>query len=151
MNAATLLARPRPDGNTARILDWVEVDLHRIDHDTERIDLTELAIGGCTPCCACTDSAEAPGCVVADDAQAVFRKLIAADGIVHATPLYMWGVGAQLKALLDRSLCLVRDYGSPDHRSFVEGRRTALVLTSADPKRRTPRRSRRCSRGSPSS
>jgi multimeric flavodoxin WrbA len=133
MNIVTLLASPRADGNTARILNWVEVDLHELGHDTERIDLTELTIGGCTSCYACVDSADAPGCAVSDDAQAIFRKLIAADGIIYATPLYMWGVTAQLKALLDRSLCLVRDYGSPDHRSFVEGRRAALVLTCGGP------------------
>ena len=133
MNAITLLGSPRPEGNTARILDWVERDLEEFGHKTERIDLPALSISGCTSCFSCAGSPDEPGCVLSDDAGGVFERMIEADAIVYATPLYMWGVTAQLKALLDRSLCLVRGYGSPEHRSFVEGKPTALVLTCGGP------------------
>ena len=68
-----------------------------------------------------------------DDAQDVFHRMIVADGILFATPLYMWSYASHLKALLDRSLCLSRGYESPEHRSFVEGKRTALLVTCGGP------------------
>jgi len=135
MKAITLLASPRPEGNTARILNWVERDLEEVGHQSERIDLTALNVGGCTACYACAESPDVPGCVINDDALRVFDKMMNADAIVYATPLYMWGVTAQLKALLDRSLCLSRGYLSPEHRSFVERKPTALVLTCGGPEK----------------
>jgi multimeric flavodoxin WrbA len=128
MDVLTLFASPRPDGNTGAILGWVEGALRDAGHAIERVDLTKLRIAGCKSCYTCSESADAPGCVVMDDAQGVFEKMISADAILFATPLYMWSFAGHLKPFLDRTLCLVRDYLSPKHQSFVEGRRTALLV-----------------------
>jgi len=128
MDVLTLLASPRSDGNTDAILGWVESALQSAGHVIERVDLTKLQIAGCKSCYACNESDDAPGCVVMDDAQDVFTKMISADAILFATPLYMWSYAGQLKPLLDRTFCMVRDYLTPTHRSFVEGKRTALLV-----------------------
>ena len=133
MNIVTILGGPRTDGNTDRLLDWTERALKDWRHEITRINLAELTVKGCRSCFACTESADEPGCVVQDDAPGIFAKMIEADAILYATPLYMWGYAAQLKALLDRSICLVRGYGGPDYRSFVEGKPSALLVSCAGP------------------
>jgi multimeric flavodoxin WrbA len=128
MDVLTLLASPRGDGNTQAILSRVESALREEGRKIDRIDLTKLRIGGCRSCVACAESADEPGCVQMDDAQGVFAKMLAADAILFATPLYMWSYAGQLKPLLDRTLCLARKYGTAEHRSFVEGKPTALLV-----------------------
>lgn len=133
MNIVTILGGPRTDGNTDRLLDWTERALKDWRHDVMRINLADLTIHGCKSCFACTESADEPGCVLSDDGPAVFAQMVAADAIVYATPLYMWGYAAQLKALLDRSICLVRGVGTAEYRSFVEGKPAALLVSCAGP------------------
>jgi multimeric flavodoxin WrbA len=133
MNIVTILGGPRTDGNTDRLLDWTERALKDWHHNVTRINLAELTVNGCKSCFACTESLDEPGCVLPDDAAGVFAQMLAAEAILYATPLYMWGYAAQLKALLDRSICLVRGYGEPEYRSFVEGKRTALLVSCAGP------------------
>jgi len=131
MNVMTILASPRPDGNTERILDWTERALRDWKHTVERIHLNPLEVRDCEACLACAESADEPGCILQDDVPGIFRKAIEADAAVFASPLYMWGVTAPLKALYDRTLCLVRGWGTQDHRSFVAGTRIAQLITCA--------------------
>jgi multimeric flavodoxin WrbA len=53
--------------------------------------------------------------------------------VVYASPLYMWSLSAQLKPFLDRTLCLVKDYGGPNYKSFVDGKKATLLMTCAGP------------------
>jgi len=133
MRVVTILGGPRVDGNTDRILDWTERALRDWSHDVERINLGSLRVGGCKSCFACAESADEPGCILSDDGPDIFRKMTASDAVLFATPLYMWGFASQLKALLDRSICLVRGYGAPEYRSFVDGKPTALLVSCAGP------------------
>ncbi len=133
MDILTILGGPRTDGNTDRLLDWTERAFRDGHHTVRRINLAEQSVSGCRSCFACTEVANEPGCVLSDDGPAVFEKMMAADAIVYATPLFMWGFSAQLKALLDRSICLVHGYGSPEHQSLIEGKRTALLVACAGP------------------
>lgn len=133
MNIVTILGGPRTDGNTDRLLDWTERALKDWRHEVTRINLAKLTVNGCKSCFACAESADEPGCVLSDDAPDIYRKMVGADAILFATPLYMWGYAAQLKALLDRSICLVRGHGGPEHRSFVDGKPAALLVSCAGP------------------
>lgn len=133
MNIITILGGPRTDGNTDRLLDWTERALKDWRHDVVRLNLAELTIHGCKSCFACTESEDEPGCVLSDDAPGVFAKMMEADAILFATPLYMWSYAAQLKALLDRSICLVKGYGDVDYRSFVQGKPAALLVSCGGP------------------
>ncbi len=134
MHIVTLLGGPRTDGNTDRLLDWTERALKDWRHEVTRVNLAELSIHGCKSCFACTESPDEPGCVLSDDALAVFSRMIQADAILFATPLYMWGYAAQLKALLDRSICLVSGFGGPEHQSLIAGKPSALLVSCAGPR-----------------
>jgi len=133
MNVVTILGGPRTNGNTERLLDWTERALKDWRHDFIRVNVGELTVNGCRSCFACAESIDEPGCVVLDDGPGIFEKMMQADAVLFATPLYMWGYASQLKALMDRSICLVRGHGGPEHRSFVQGKPAALLVACAGP------------------
>ena len=68
-----------------------------------------------------------------DDAWTIFDKMIRADAIVYATPLYCWSFTSQMKPLIDRHFCLVSDDGTPDHNSLISGKSAALLVSCAGP------------------
>ena len=131
MNVLTVFASPREDGNTDRVLGWVEADLREEGHTVERVRLTTLDVRDCAACLGCAESDDDPGCVLQDGVSGILSRIRAADAVVFASPLYMWGVTGTLKRLYDRTLCLVRGWGTPQHRSFVEGKRMAQLITCA--------------------
>jgi len=133
MNIVTIFGGPRTQGNTATILGWVEDALREGGHSVERFDLNDLDIKGCQACFTCMESADEPGCVVQDDAGKILASMVDAKAVVYASPLYMWGVSGQMKPFLDRTLCLARDYGAPDHKSFVDGTKAMLLMTCGGP------------------
>jgi NAD(P)H-dependent FMN reductase len=133
MNIVTVFGGPRLQGNTATVLGWVEDALREEGHSVERFNTSELEIKGCQGCNACAESMDAPGCVLQDDAGRIFEAMIRADAIVHASPLYMWSLSGQLKPFLDRTFCLVKDYGGPKYTSLVDGKRTTLLMTCMGP------------------
>ncbi len=130
MRIMTIMGSPRPSGNTAKVLGMCEELLAR-EHEVDRIDLADFEVKGCRGCDACKKVFDEPGCVQKDDAVALFERMIQADGIIYASPLYCWSFPGPLKAFLDRHYCLVTGYGTPDYRSLIEEKRTALLVTCA--------------------
>jgi multimeric flavodoxin WrbA len=133
MNIVTVFGGPRLNGNTATVLGWVEDALREEGHSVKRFNTAELEIKGCLGCYACAESMDEPGCVVQDDAQRIFEAMLRADAVVHASPLYMWSLSGQLKPFLDRTLCLVKDYGGPKYTSLVDGKKATLLMTCMGP------------------
>jgi multimeric flavodoxin WrbA len=72
-------------------------------HETELIILSELKISPCTSCGSCQKTGK---CIMIDDMQPMHKKLLEADCIVFASPIYFGGVSAQLKAFIDRCQAL---------------------------------------------
>ena len=54
------------------------------------------------PCKACLYCAENPDCVRADDGNKIINDLVAADGVIFATPIYYGQMTAQAKTIIDR-------------------------------------------------
>ena len=50
-------------------------------------------------------STTAKGCVDKDDTNPTIDKIAAADMILFATPVYWWGMSAQLKLIIDKCYC----------------------------------------------
>jgi len=132
MDILTFLGSARKKGNTATVLGWVEEELRSLGHSVERINLASKKISGCLGCAKCRRFPDRLGCVQEDDAPAILERQLSADAVIYASPLYFWGFSAQMKALIDRGYCLVREYGLPGHASLVEGQRQALLVTAAD-------------------
>ena len=87
---------------------------------TESVDLCQLQVGFCRACEICHQK---PDCVLNDDGNRVMAKLLDADGIVLASPVYLNQVTAQMKTLLDRTSHFI-------HCLRLQGKYMAAVTTS---------------------
>jgi multimeric flavodoxin WrbA len=128
----TLQGSPKKNGNTAAALALFEKNVGG-EHEVEHVDVADLTLVGCQACYSCMKNPNEPACVTRDDAIGVLDKILDADAVVYATPLYMWGVAARLRALMERHFCLVSGYGGQDWKSLVEGKKVALLVTCGGP------------------
>jgi multimeric flavodoxin WrbA len=133
VNICTILGSPRKEGNTAGVLALVEQELGDRRHTVDRLHITSVKVNACLGCGACQKAPDCGGCVQKDDADAVFKRMLAADAVIYSSPLYCWGFPAQMKALIDRHYCLVKGFGTADHRSLLADKPVALLVTCAGP------------------
>ena len=133
MKIIALQGSPRKKGNTAKVLGWVEDELKSLGHEVESIYLNSKDIKGCLACAKCKEEPQKIGCVQKDDALEILEKMVGAQLVIFASPLYFWGFTAQIKALIDRTYCLYTRFHEPDHASLVAGQRQALLVTGAGP------------------
>ena len=68
----------------------------------ELIEPDKLKIDYCKGCGACQCY---KGCVDQDDTNPTIEKIAEADMIIFATPVYWWGMSAQLKLIIDKCYC----------------------------------------------
>lgn len=71
-------------------------------NEIEIIQPHKLDIAPCKGCGACQCH---KGCVDKDDTNDTIDKIAAADMILFATPVYWWGMSAQLKLVIDKCYC----------------------------------------------
>ena len=119
---------PRADGNSDRLLKEALRGAEDAGGRTEYFSLRGFTIAPCIECNSCHKTGL---CRVQDGFQAVFEKLLSADRIVFATPIFFMTVSAQAKLLIDRCQCLwARKYvlKAP---LFPEGRRDRRGLVIA--------------------
>ena len=90
---------PRRSGNTELLLKEFLRGARAAGHETELFILSELKISPCTSCDSCQENGQ---CIINDDMQSMYSKILEADYIVFASPIYFEGVSAQLKAFIDR-------------------------------------------------
>jgi multimeric flavodoxin WrbA len=133
MKIITLQGSPRKNGNTAEVLSWVEKELVTLGHDVESIFLNTKTLKGCLACGKCKEKPDTVGCIQNDDISEILGKMTRAELVIFASPLYFWGVSAQLKAVIDRTYSLYVDYHKPGHASLIDGQRQALLVTGAGP------------------
>jgi multimeric flavodoxin WrbA len=92
---------PRRHGNSETMLDWVLGSMVE-DKDVaiEKIALSEANINPCHGCNACEKLNK---CVQRDGMDSIHDKILAADCIILASPIFCMGIAAQPKALIDRA------------------------------------------------
>jgi hypothetical protein len=92
---------PRRFGNSEILLDWVLAEMGKEpDVTIDKIVLTESDIHPCRGCNACEVLNQ---CVQRDEMDIIDGKIIAADCIILAAPIFCMGISAQAKALVDRA------------------------------------------------
>ena len=99
MKIVILQGSPNKEGSTSILAEAFAQGAKDAGHEAVRFDLTDLNIRPCTGCVAC--GYEGP-CVQKDDNQKIRNAILDADMVVFATPLYYYGMSAQLKTLIDR-------------------------------------------------
>lgn len=92
-------------GNTEWMLSALFKELGRLGAETEMLLLRKMDVRLCRGCLACEKGGQDRKgvCVIKDDMNAVYPKLLAADVIVLATPGYMGMLSGRLKNFLDRT------------------------------------------------
>jgi len=93
----------RKDGNTAIMIRRVFSELEAEGIETELVQLSGQKIRGCLACYKCRDNQDRR-CSVKDDVlNDCLAKMIEADGIILASPVYFSDVTSEMKALIDRA------------------------------------------------
>lgn len=98
-------------------------------HEVEKISLAEKDIKFCKGCLACQKLGK---CVIKDDVNDIMQKVLNADVVCWATPIYYYEMSGQMKTLIDRMNAMYPlDYKFRD---------VYLLTTAAEDEEETPRR-----------
>ncbi|MBQ3633531.1 MAG: flavodoxin family protein [Paludibacteraceae bacterium] len=97
-----LSGSPRAKGNSDMLCDEFMRGAVEAGHEVEKIRVAAKKIGFCSACYYCRDHGGV--CAQKDDMTEVLQKMLAADVIVMASPVYFYSVDAQMKALIDRTV-----------------------------------------------
>jgi len=103
MKVLGLFGSPRRGGNTEILLEKALKGAEREGAEIERLYLSDLKITPCTECHGCDSTGD---CVILDEMQKIYPKLLEADIIILASPIFFYGVTAWAKTLIDRSQAL---------------------------------------------
>lgn len=97
-----LSGSPRKGGNSDLLCDEFARGAQEAGHQVEKIRVAAQKIHPCSACYYC--SAHGGKCVHQDDMAGILQKMIDADVLVLASPVYFYSIDAQLKALIDRTV-----------------------------------------------
>jgi len=104
----------RKDGNTAVLVRRVFAELEAEGIETELVQLYNRGFRGCTACLKCAETQDSTCSGQKDDGvNACIEKMIAADGIIIASPTYYANCTANTQALLERAGYATRKSGNP--------------------------------------
>lgn len=97
-----LSGSPRIGGNSDILCDEFKKGAIEAGNEVEKINVAQKKIAYCNACYYCqTHNGE---CCIKDDMAAILQKIIDADVLVLASPVYFYAINAQLKALIDRTV-----------------------------------------------
>lgn len=97
------MGSPRIKGNTDLLLDEALKGAQSQGAEVEKIIVDNLNISPCREYYGCLRDGN---CVIRDDMDSIYPKLLEADGVIVSSPMFFYGLTSQLKALIDRSQAL---------------------------------------------
>lgn len=96
-----LSTSPRKNSNSDTLAEEFAKGARESGHEVEKISLIGKEIQFCRGCLACQKTKR---CVIHDDADTIVQeKMLHADVLVFATPIYYYEMSGQMKTLLDRA------------------------------------------------
>ena len=102
MKVLLLNGSPRMKGNTrmalSLVMEGIEEGLH--PESLELYDVSRHKLSACLACDGCKKNGG--NCVQADESAELVQKIYEADVVVFGTPVYWWGMSAQLKMAVDK-------------------------------------------------
>jgi len=107
MNILILSGSPRKGGNTDLLVEAFVKGASQ-KHNVEVVSVHDYKVNPCMGCNACFKS-ESNTCVQKDDMALIYEKAAVADMLVIASPVYFYGLSAQLKSIIDRFHNPIRD------------------------------------------
>ncbi len=122
MKILAIMGSPRKAGNTYKVTKKVEEQMRSLgDVEFEYVFLKDLDLRPCLGCGVCLDKGE-DQCPLNDDRAKLEEKMHGADGVIFASPTYVFNVTGLMKNFLDRLA-----YACHRPRFF----KSALVLTTS--------------------
>jgi multimeric flavodoxin WrbA len=94
-----IMGSPRIKGNTDLLIDEALRGAQSQGSEAEKVVVDSLNISPCKEYYGCLKDGN---CVIRDDMDAIYVKLIEADRVIVASPMFFYGITSQLKALIDR-------------------------------------------------
>lgn len=131
-----LSGSPRKCGNSDILCDEFMKGAKAAGHNVEKIRVSEKNIGYCRGCYYCQKSNGI--CAIKDDMADILQKMIDADVLVLASPVYFYSIDAQLKALIDRTVARWTE---------VQNKEFYYIATCADNEKESQERTIECFRG----
>ncbi len=130
-----LSGSPRKGGNSDLLCDEFMKGAMEAGHHVEKIRVQEKKIAYCVACYACVDKGI---CAIQDDMAEIMQKMIDCDVMVLASPVYFYSIDAQLKAVIDRSVCRWTE---------VKNKEFYYIATCADAEKESVETTLACFRG----
>ena len=122
MKIVLITGSPHKKGTSSALADEFVRGAEEAGHEVFRFDAAYKNVHPCLGCekCHTTDT----GCAFKDDMEELNPKLLAADAVVFASPIYYYGLSAQTAAVIDRF------YANDD--ALHAKKKTALMVTMAE-------------------
>lgn len=128
-NVMALYGSPRQGGNTEILLDEFLRGAASEGASVDRLYIHDAAISPCRGCEACFQNGR---CIITDDMEQIYPRLLAADIVVLASPIFFYGVAGGTKVLIDRTQALWgRKYVLNDPALGKEGKKRMGFFISA--------------------
>ncbi|MDE5833284.1 MAG: flavodoxin family protein [Desulfovibrio sp.] len=121
MDILVLTGSPRKRSNSNELAAQFIKGAEEAGHKTFRFDAAHAKVH---PCIACNKCGMDGPCVFKDDFEIVREKIIPADMVVFATPMYYFGLSSQLKTVIDRFYAINGQIHRP--------KKAALLMTYAN-------------------
>lgn len=113
---------PRRNGNSAILSEEFARGAQEVGCSVEKVYIAGKRIAGCLGCNACYCNGGA--CVQKDDMAEIRERMLAADVIVLASPVYFYSMTAQMKTVIDRTYAFYQQ---------LEGKTFCFLITCAAP------------------
>lgn len=121
MKILVLTGSPRENGNSNTLAAHFIRGAREAGHEVARFDAAARDVH---PCIACNTCGMNGPCVFKDDFEEVRERIIPADLVAFATPMYYFGISSQLKTVIDRFYAINGDIHVP--------KKAVLLMTYAN-------------------
>jgi len=128
-NVLILSSSPRRGGNSDLLCNQFASGAQEAGHNVEKIFLKDRKISYCSGCGVCINGKRS--CSQKDDMAEILDKMVAADVIVMATPVYFYTMCGQMKTLIDRTCARYTEINNKDF---------YFIVTAADESHRAMER-----------
>jgi multimeric flavodoxin WrbA len=118
-----LKSSARQNGNSATLANQIQAGAQETGAEVESLNLHGMDIQPCKGCFQCYQNDT--GCVIDDDMRALVPKILQADALVLAGPIYWYNICGLLKMCLDRFIAFSTDRGGYE----LRGKQIGIALS----------------------
>lgn len=111
-NILIISSSPRKNGNSQMLCEQFKRGAEEKGHMVTLVRLMEKIIGFCRACDGCMRNGGI--CVLNDDMAEILKLFQEADVLVLATPVYFYGISAQMKTFIDRTYPIWQHLGKKE-------------------------------------